>query len=67
MRHSVLVPFIKTESGEFKLPGSFYTSEDYDHVNELHDLGFIRKHKDTESLKKPSANKKAVAKDADKG
>lgn len=64
MRHSVLVPFIIKESGEYKLPGSFYTSEDYKHVNELHDMGFIRKHKDTETLK-PTA-KKAVTKDASK-
>lgn len=67
MRHSVLVPFINLESGEYKLPGSFYTSEDYERVNELHDLGFIRKNKDSENLKKPSTAKKAVAKDADKG
>ncbi|MGA4519599.1 hypothetical protein ACPA0F_20285 [Solibacillus silvestris] len=64
MRHSVLVPFIIKESGEYKLPGSFYTSEDYKRVNELHDMGFIRKHKDTETLK-PTA-KKAVTKDASK-
>lgn len=64
MKHTVLVPLIIEESGEYKLPGSFYVSDDYKRVNELHELGLIRKHKDTESLK-PTA-KKAVTKDANK-
>ena len=64
MKHVVLKPFVCKVSGEFILSGAFIC-DDYERVNELHELGFIRKNDESEKLKKPSPQKK-VTKNASK-
>ena len=59
MEHQVLKPFVCKVSGEFILSGTF-VCDDYKRVNELHDLGFIRKNDESEKLKKPSTTKKVT-------
>ena len=59
MKHQVLIPFVCKVSGEFILSGTF-VCDDYERVNELHELGFIRKNDESEKLKKPSTTKKVT-------
>lgn len=65
MKHQVLKPFVCEVSEEFILPGTSFNCDDYNRVNKLHDLGFIRKNDESEKLKKPSTPKK-VTKNATK-
>ena len=59
MKHQVLKPFVCKVSGEFILTGTF-VCDDFERVNELHELGFIRKNDESEQLKKPSKTKKVT-------
>ena len=65
MEHQVLKPFVCKVSNEFILSGTF-VCDDYERVNELHELGFICKNDESEKLKKPSTTRK-VNKNAKQG
>ena len=59
MEHQVLKPFVCKVSGEFILSGTFIC-DDFERVNELHELGFIRKNDESAKPKKPSTRGKVT-------
>ena len=60
MKHLVLIPFVDEVSGEYLMPGTSFICDDYNRVQKVHELGFIRKNDESEKLKKPSTAKKVT-------
>ena len=66
MEHQVLTPFVDGVTGVYMMPGTSFICDDYNRVQQAHELGFIRKNDESDKLKKPSTAKK-VTKNATKG
>ena len=60
MKHQVLIPFVDEVTGVYLMPGTSFICDDYNRVQKVHELGFIRKNDESEKLKKPSTTKKVT-------
>ena len=56
----MLIPFVDEATGVYLMPGTSFICDDYDRVQKVHELGFIRKNDESEKLKKPSTVKKVI-------
>lgn len=52
MEHIILKPFVDKESGVYFTPGSFYICDNFEKVQELEKMGFIKANEMTSSLEK---------------